>query len=393
MPAHATRHPDAPAGNEPRRPRAIAARHPARATAAPRRWPGRLALLAAVLLVAACSATPVTQAAFDAHQARFSEAQPHMQHRVPRPGGGQIAVREFNPALRGQAPSLVLMHGFPDNQHLYDALIPLLARRHHVVSFDFLGWGASDKPAGAVYDVASQRADLDAVVAHLALQQVVPVAHDLSGQVGIDWVLDHPQRSRALVLLNTYYASSPTLRAPPAIATFAATGWWRDLRVWGAGRAAGVFQSGVESQMAEFFADDAARARWVPVLAHGAPAIRPAFFSATSVLWQEIDARAGRVQQMRQSTVPVLVAFGQHDPYLNPGVARALASQFGNARLRLLEAGHYVQLDRPAEVAAAIDALLTPAGASPALAAPAAASVSTSAPAPAPALAAPASGR
>jgi pimeloyl-ACP methyl ester carboxylesterase len=317
-----------------------------------------VAALVLALLLSACASPAVTQAAFDAHQSRFSAAQPHVQHRVGRPDGGQLAVREFNPGLRGRSPTLVLMHGFPDNQHLYDALIPLLARSHHVLSFDFLGWGASDKPATALYDVASQRTDLDAVTAHFGLQQVVPVLHDMSGPVGIDWVLDNPQRSRALVLLNTYYNPSPTLQAPPAIEVFASKGWLRDLRVWGAGRAAGVFQSGVESQMSAFFADDAARATWVPVLAHGAPAIRPAFFSATSVLWREIQARAGRSAQMRQSPVPVLVAFGQHDPYLNPKVAQALADQFARARVELLDAGHYVQLDRPAELAAAIERML-----------------------------------
>ena len=329
-------------------------------TGRPRRVLAGLALSALLLSTAACTGLPATQAAFDAHQTAFTQAQaqPHLQHTVTRADGGRLAAREFNAGQRGQGATLVLMHGFPDNQHLYDALIPLLARHHHVVSFDFLGWGASEKPPAALYDVASQRADLDAVVAHFGLQQVVPVVHDMSGPVGIDWVLDNPQRSRALVLLNTYYHQTPTLQAPPAIATFASTGWFRDLRVWGASRAAGVFQSGVQSQMSEFFSDDAARERWVPVLAHGAPAIRPAFFSATSQLWQEIDARAARLPQMKQSPVPVLVLFGKSDPYLNPGVAQALAGQFGQARLQLVDAGHYVQLDRPAELATAIQSLL-----------------------------------
>lgn len=254
-----------------------------RAAGAPSNWrrPGAVATLALALLLSACAGPPVTQAAFDAHQARFSQAQAHLRHTVSRLDGGRLAVREFNPALRGRVPTLVLMHGFPDNQHLYDALIPLLARKHHVLSFDFLGWGASDKPAAALDDVASQRTDLDTVVAHFALQQVVPVLHDMSGPVGIDWAL-----------------------------------------------------------------------------AHGAPAIRPAFFSATSVLWQEINTRAGRTARLRQSPVPVLVAFGQHDPYLNPQVAQALADQFAQARVSLLDAGHDVQLDRPAELAGLIDQLL-----------------------------------
>ena len=42
----------------------------------------------------------------------------------------------------------MLMHGFPDNLHLYDRLVPHLTPPRRVVLFDFLGWGSSDKPAG-----------------------------------------------------------------------------------------------------------------------------------------------------------------------------------------------------------------------------------------------------
>ena len=43
----------------------------------------------------------------------------------------------------GEEPAIVLMHGFPDNLHLYDRLLPHLAPRR-IVTFDFLGWGSSD---------------------------------------------------------------------------------------------------------------------------------------------------------------------------------------------------------------------------------------------------------
>ena len=38
----------------------------------------------------------------------------------------------------------MLLHGFPDNHHLYDRLVRMTER--HVVVFDFLGWAESDKP-------------------------------------------------------------------------------------------------------------------------------------------------------------------------------------------------------------------------------------------------------
>ena len=62
--------------------------------------------------------------------------------------------------LRRPRSPIVLLHGFPDNVHLYDRLVPHLADRRRVVTFDFLGWGASDKPTDYRPTAASQALDL-----------------------------------------------------------------------------------------------------------------------------------------------------------------------------------------------------------------------------------------
>jgi haloalkane dehalogenase len=311
------------------------------------------ALLATLLatLLTAC-ATPVdTQPIYAAHVAAFAKSQPHQSMKVSRADGQQLAVREFNPALRGKGPTVVLLHGFPDNQHLYDLLIPSLTPTHHVISFDFLGWGDSAKPAGHLYNVASQRADLDAVVKHFALQQVVIVVHDLSGHSGIDWALDNEAKTSGLVLLNTYYQNMPTLIAPEAIKTYSTPGWLRDLAIWGSGKSPARFKTGVGSQLRSFFSNPATRDAMIPVITHTAAEIRPAFISSTSVLWPEVTERDKNVQRMQAFKKPVWVIFGADDPYLNSGVAQEFARIFPNSSLNLLSrAGHYVQLDRGDEV-------------------------------------------
>src|SRR5215210_9433038 len=135
----------------------------------------------------------------------------YREHFVPR-GKHHIYALEYE----GEEPALVLMHGFPDNLHLYDRLIPQLSGRR-VVVFDFLGWGRSDKPEGYPYTADNQTRDLDAVVEHLGLENVMLVAHDASGPPAIDWALAHPERVSGLVLLNTYYHWMKTLRPPEAI--------------------------------------------------------------------------------------------------------------------------------------------------------------------------------
>jgi pimeloyl-ACP methyl ester carboxylesterase len=103
------------------------------------------------------------------------------EHRVPR-DHGSIYVRDY----AGAGPAFVLMHGFPDNLHIYDYLIPhLVARGRRVVAFDFLGFGESDKPASVTYSFGQQLGDLKAVVDALGLEKIIPVAHDSSGSAAI----------------------------------------------------------------------------------------------------------------------------------------------------------------------------------------------------------------
>jgi len=61
----------------------------------------------------------------------------------------------------GAAPAIILMHGFPDNLHIYDRLSPYLSPPRRVVLFDFLEWGSSDNPSGYPCTTDNQVGDLD----------------------------------------------------------------------------------------------------------------------------------------------------------------------------------------------------------------------------------------
>jgi haloalkane dehalogenase len=310
-----------------------------------------LLCLSLMLALSGCASPPNTQLIYDSHLAKFNAAQPHTTHSIARPDGHRLHAREFGVAYKGKGPSFVMMHGFPDNEHLYDALVPELATQFHVITFDFLGWGKSEKPSAHLYNVASQRADLDTIVAQLKLTSVIPVVHDLSGQAGIDWALDNEANTNAVVLLNTYYSPMPTLLAPEAIQFYSTPSMFRDILIWGSMKSGTNFQSGVASQVGKFFANAAAREKYLNVVTHGAINIRPAFFSSTSVLWRELDARQASVPRMQKFKKPVHIIFGAEDPYLNSGVAREFERYFSGSSLHLLPgAGHYVQLDAPQEV-------------------------------------------
>ena len=192
-------------------------------------------------------------------------------------GQHRIYVRDHP----GAEPPIVLMHGFPDNMHLYDRLVPHLAPPRRVVLFDFLGWGSSDKPSGYPYTTANQVGDLD-----LELEQALLVAHDASGPPAIDWALAQPERVSGLVLLNTYYCEMPTLRPPEVIWLFATPVIRNIARPVSQMFGNWVFRRMYRWQVGKFFRNADVRREFVPLLYQQfdtAPSALPAFIGLNEI--------------------------------------------------------------------------------------------------------------
>jgi haloalkane dehalogenase len=255
----------------------------------------------------------------------------------------------------GDEPTFVLMHGFPDDSHIYDRLVPLLAPRR-VVTFDFLGYGRSDRSEATGDDHLQ---DLAAVVDSLAVEQVTLVAHDASGPVAIDYAINEPGRVSRLVLLNTYYGHAPMLQLPDMIRLFADEHFARladalladlDQRLWLLQHTARQFGSeeldpaGVEatSVLPQFFG------------AADTPDALSAIRGWTGALFAALDQQDERIAsgQLTNLDLPVTLLFGERDPCLSPDLARHLAGLFPHAEARIVEgASHWPQWDQPEAIA------------------------------------------
>src|SRR5207249_4649407 len=212
-----------------------------------------------------------------------------------------------------------------------DRLLPWLITSRRVVTFDFLGWGESDKPAGYPYTAANQVGDLDAVIEQLHLQQVVLVAHDASGPPAIDWALGHSDQVAALVLLNTYYCAMTTLRPPEAIFLFSTPLIRSVARPISAMFGHLIFRRMYWWQVGRFFRDVEVRNHFVPLLYQqfeANPSARPAFFRLNEDLLPTIRSRSKLASKLKEFPRPVRIIFGASDPYLNKGVAQKFHELF-----------------------------------------------------------------
>jgi haloalkane dehalogenase len=146
-----------------------------------------------------------------------SSTLPFTEHRVLNQGH-MIYVRTY----KGVDPAFILMHGFPDNQKIYDDLVPyLIAAGRHVVTFDFLGFGASDKADNFIYSFEQQLGDLKAITEYLDLDKPVLAPHDSSGTAAINYAVDYPDRVSSLCILNSAYDDTPLNVWPEMVVLFA----------------------------------------------------------------------------------------------------------------------------------------------------------------------------
>jgi len=257
----------------------------------------------------------------------------------------------------GDEPAVVLMHGFPDNHHLYDRLVPLLPGRH-VVVFDFLGWGESDKPTEHDYTFENQTDDLDAVVKGLGLDRVVLVPHDASGPAAISWALDHPDRVAAIVALNTFYCevAGSLLNPPEAIRLFSDPNFVRLTAHFAA--SPDQFRWLYDFQVGGFIQDANVREEFVPLLFRqfeDQPSSISPFVQLNADLIPAVLAATERIDELRTFPAPVRVAFGENDPYLSAAYGQALAALFAHGEAApIAGAAHFPQLDTPADVARTI---------------------------------------
>jgi pimeloyl-ACP methyl ester carboxylesterase len=279
------------------------------------------------------------------------------EHHVPR-GEGTIYARDY----AGAGPAFVLMHGFPDNLKIYDDLVPyLVAGGRRVVTFDFLGFGASDKPAGAAYSFSQQLGDLEAVVQDLGLGKIVPVAHDASGIATLNYALAHPAGVDSVIMLNSAYAEDDTALWPEMITLFAA----KSLQALAMGIAQSPEQFGWlltwQQQKFREALPDAQKPRFNDFLAPlvrenllTPPSAGPALVQLAAQFFDAHIQNAKRLPELKVLDVPVKLIWGRYDPYLNMAMAERRQAQLKRASLTVVPAGHWLQVDEPEKVAKAM---------------------------------------
>src|SRR6201993_5024764 len=113
-----------------------------------------------------------------------------LTYRTIEADGLRLFYREAGPP---DAPTLLLLHGFPSSSRMFDTLIPLLADRYHLIAPDYPGFGNSDAPSPKQFAYTFDRiADVvDGFTQAIHLDRYALYLQDYGGPVGFRLAVAH----------------------------------------------------------------------------------------------------------------------------------------------------------------------------------------------------------
>ncbi len=251
---------------------------------------------------------------------------------------------------RGTGPTLVLVHGFGGAKEDFADQLDALASRHHLVTFDHRGHGASDSPSDPTsYSLDRLALDTVAVADAVGADQFRLLGHSMGGMVARRVVLASPERVEALVLMDTSPGPVPGIDGElvEMAAVIALNEGMGELK-----RIMDAFQPLATPAYARLLAE------------------RPGYQefndrkweALSAVMWaamgREIRDQPDELAALAVVTCPTLVIVGDQDePFF--GVSHQMAATIPGAELAVIpDAGHSPQFENPAVWLGALERFL-----------------------------------
>jgi pimeloyl-ACP methyl ester carboxylesterase len=271
--------------------------------------------------------------------------------------GVQVFYRSSGDPL---APVVLLLHGFPTSSFMFRDLIPRLADQYRVIAPDLPGFGFTQVPEerGYVYSFEALADTIEAFTNALSLSRYAIYVFDYGAPTGFRLATRHPERVTAIISQNgnayeeglgdawgpirTYW-SAPTKANRDVlrqnILTLETTRWQYTHGVANPDSVAPesytldtalLERPGNKEIQLDLFLDYASNVKLYPK-------------------FQEY---------FRKSKPPLLAIWGKNDPFFIPAGAEAFRKDIPDARVRLLDTGHFAIETHAEEIASAMKTFL-----------------------------------
>ncbi|MEU9479393.1 alpha/beta hydrolase [Streptomyces sp. NPDC048191] len=245
--------------------------------------------------------------------------------------GATLTYDDEGPRDAPEVP-LVFVHGWTADRHRWDHQVAHFSERRRVIRLDLRGHGEST--GAGVRTIAELAQDVLALLEHLEVERFVLVGHSMGGMIAQTIALTHPERVERMALVGTisrmtYSRGRGLLMAASTLVPY---------RLFVAANIQRAFAPGYpREEIRAHIRASAATPREVVMTLYGA-------MRAFDVL-----DRAGEIR------TPTLMVHGYHDVQLPVRQMLRMAKAYPDAVVRILDAGHELPLEKPAELTAVLD--------------------------------------
>jgi putative NADH-flavin reductase/pimeloyl-ACP methyl ester carboxylesterase len=277
---------------------------------------------------------------------------PYIVHRHVEVDGVRIFYREAQ-APPG-APTLLLLHGFPSASHQYRRLMDALGGRFRMIAPDYPGFGHSDTPSSNTFDALANA--IEGFCRALGLDRFALYMFDFGAPVGFRLATRHPDWITGLVVQNAnaytiglsalardFIALRPEHEGADAgireLLTLAAT---RDQYVHGTREPETIAPDGWT--LDHHFLELPGRKQVQLDLAFD--------YKSNVALYPRWQA------WLREHRPPTLVVWGRNDPFFVEAGAHAYKEDVPDARVHVLDTGHFALEERVDTIAPLVAAFL-----------------------------------
>jgi len=275
-----------------------------------------------------------------------------IDYRTADVDGLKIFYRE---AGKKDAPTLLLLHGFPSAGHMFRDLIPHLSNRFHLVTPDLPGFGQSDMPPRDKFTYTFDHiADvIDRFTEVIGLKRFAIYVFDYGAPTGFRIAAKHPERITAIISQNgNAYVEGLSDGWNPIRA------YWQD-----------ASQKNREA-LRDFLKPESTVWQYT----HGVPEptmVSPDGYSLDNFYLSRPGADEVQLDlfgdyksnvalyptfqnYFRTHKPPFLAVWGKNDPFFLPAGAEAFKRDIPDATVRFFDTGHFALETHAAEISSAI---------------------------------------
>jgi pimeloyl-ACP methyl ester carboxylesterase len=250
----------------------------------------------------------------------------------------KICYREAGPS---DGPVLLLLHGFPSSGHMFRDLIPHLSDRFRVIAPDLPGFGRSDMPGRDEFEYTFDKIAevIEGFTEKIGLDRFAVYVFDYGAPVGFRLAVRHPERITAIISQNgNAYVEGLSDGWAPIRA------YWEDRSTENRDALRGFLtpQTTIwqytEGADAELVSPDGYSLDNHYLARPGADEVQ---LDLLGNYHTNVELYPTFQEYFRAHTPPLLAVWGRNDPFFLPAGAEAFTRDNPNAKVELLDTGHF----------------------------------------------------